>query len=321
MGKFRTLIAIVMVLVAFPVFAQDDATPEPAAVVFPGVFDQAVALFDAQDYEQAILRFSLFSLFNPTAGESYYATALSHLNLGDADAALADFDLALSIDQLPVSLEADIYRVRAGIYGQQERLDDAVTDYSAALDLIPDAQTYFRRALTYAGLNQLDNALADFNAALELDGQNPVLYVYRGYVYATTGQPQLAAEDYLTYINLIQSARTDGDALESGAAVMAQIEPGAVFAYPIEVKVGTYFSGIAISTDQNTTIDTIMVLLDETGKPLIGDDDSGNNGAALVLNYEIPNSGDYTLLVANSTGGGSGQIAVQMFLSDQPLTN
>lgn len=321
MGKFRILIAVIMLLAAVPVFAQAEPTPEPAAVVFPGIFDQAVALFDAQDYEQAILRFSLFSLFNPTAGESYYATALSHLNLGDAEAALVDFDLALSIDELPPDLEADIYRVRAGIYGQQQRLDEAVSDYTAALDLIPDAQTYFRRALSYAALEQLDNALADFDAALELDGQNPVLYVYRGYVYATSGQSQLAAEDYLTYINLIETERTDGAALESGAAVMAQIEPGAVFAYPLEVKVGTYFSGIAISTDENTPIDTVMVLLDETGKPLIGDDDSGNNGAALVLNYEIPNSGQYMLLIANSTGGGSGQIAVQMFLSDQPLTN
>ncbi len=320
MVNVRTLILICVLLLAVPVFAQE-ATPEPAAVAFPEVFDQGVALFDAQQFEQAILRFDLFLLFNPTAGETYYATALSHLNLGDQAAALADFENALAIDALPPDLEADIYRVRAGIYGQSERLDDAISDYSAALEIVPDAQTYFRRAMVYAALNQVDAALTDFDSALELDGQNPVLYVYRGYVYSTNGDTQLAAEDYLTYINLIQTQRNEAEALESGASVTAPLEPGLVYAFPISVKVGTYFSSIALSTDDAVTIDTLLVLVDEAGKPIVGDDDSGSNGAALVLNFEIPSDGDYTLLVANSTGGGSGQIAVQMFLSEEPLTN
>ena len=321
MSTIRTILALLIALMAVPVFGQEDATPQPAAVAFSEIFDQGVALFDAQQFEQAILRFDLFLLFNPTAGETYYATALSHLNLGDQAAALVDFENALAIDALPPNLEADIYRVRAGIYGQSERLDDAISDYSAALELVPDAQTYFRRAMVYTALNQVGAALTDFDSALELDGQNPVLYVYRGYVYSTNGDLELAAEDYSTYIDLIQTERTEGAPLVSGAAVTAQLAPGTVIAYPLSVKTGTYFSGVALSTDAATTIDTLMVLLDETGKPLIADDDSGNNGAALVLNFEIPSDGDYTLLVANSTGGGSGQIAVQMFLSEEPLTN
>lgn len=189
MVNVRTLILICVLLLAVPVFAQE-ATPEPAAVAFPEIFDQGVALFDAQQFEQAILRFDLFLLFNPTAGETYYATALSHLNLGDQAAALADFENALAIDALPPDLEADIYRVRAGIYGQSERLDDAISDYSAALEIVPDAQTYFRRAMVYAASNQVDAALTDFDSRAGIGwAESGVVCVSRLCIFHERGYP------------------------------------------------------------------------------------------------------------------------------------
>ncbi len=325
MAKYRILIGLMVMailLASIPALAQE-ATDEmiPVAVVIPEIYDRGVAHFDAGDFEQALLDFNLFLLFNPTSSQGYYVMALSYINLEDVDNALENLDRALAIQPIVPELEAELHRVRAGIYGRQNELDNALTDLSAALDLAPDADTYFRRAMVYAALEDVDNALADFDSALELDDSNLALYVYRAYVYSTVGDLHSAAEDYYTFVGLIESDRTEGEALESGGVQVAELAPGIVLSYPVSVKADTYFSGIAVSADGTTPIDTLLILLDEDGLPLTADDDSGGNGIAFVQNFVIPTTGDYTVIVANSLRGGSGFVATQIYLTEEPFTN
>lgn len=320
MRNFRVWMIVIVLLAALPAAAQE-ATPVPPVVAVPEVFERGVALFDAGEYERAILQFNLFLLFNPTSGNAYYASALSNLNLDDADAALQDLDLALSIEPLPDDLTVDLYRVRASLHGQQQRLDEAISDYSAALDLAPDAETFFRRAMVYAAQDAFPDALADFDSALALDAENPVLYVYRALVSSVAGDMAQAAADYYTFVGLIETSRVEGQPIESGGVLTGRLEQGIVYAFPVSVKAGTYFSAVAVSTDQDAPIDTLIVLLDESGTPVAADDDGGNSGVALLQNFVLPSEGDYTLIVANSLGGGSGEIAVQVYLTDEPLSN
>ena len=49
-----------------------------------------------------------------------------------------------------------------------------------------------------------------------------------------------------------------------------------------------------------------MVLVDATGTPLAGDDDSGGSVNALILNYVLPADGQYSLVVGHSLGGFTG---------------
>lgn len=83
------------------------------------------------------------------------------------DRAIADFEAALAID---VST-AEAYLNRGNSRFYQGRLNDAVTDYSRAIDLKIDrlAIAHYDRAIAFASLGKFAEAKADLEAALAID--------------------------------------------------------------------------------------------------------------------------------------------------------
>ena len=86
--------------------------------------------------------------------------------LGNTDAALADYSAALELDP---ELTA-VHTGRGRIHQQEEDFTAAVADYTRAIELEPGrAMAYLDRANAYSSQGDYKSALADYNRALEID--------------------------------------------------------------------------------------------------------------------------------------------------------
>src|SRR5690606_21795338 len=128
-----------------------------------------------------------------------------------------------------------------------------------------------------------------------------------------------AAADYLTFINLIEQQSVEGRALEPGQFVTGQMAQGIVIRLPVVAEAGQFLSAVATSARQDVELDALIVIIDPDGEPVAGDDDSGGGGTALIRNYEIPVDGTYMLLVTHSLGQSSGEVAIGIELTDEPI--
>jgi tetratricopeptide (TPR) repeat protein len=87
---------------------------------------------------------------------------------------------------------------RARIYEASGKYEEALTDANRALALgdarQPLALTV--RGSLYVDLNRYDDAVADFSKAIELDPTQGVVYVLRGVVYLLLNRPSEADRDF-----------------------------------------------------------------------------------------------------------------------------
>jgi tetratricopeptide (TPR) repeat protein len=317
----RTMLVLLtlFVLSALPAAAQEAPTDEPLpAVIAPEIYGRAIDALNAEDFERALLDFSLFILLNPTYSRAYYGRAVIYLQAEDEDNALLDLERALATQPDSPELGAAIHATRAQIYVGRDQLDEALADYSESIALAPSIENLFSRALIYLNQQEFEQSLADLDAALELEAENPVLYVYHGLVNTLREDRQAAAGDYLRFIRLIETESVDGEKIDSGQILPAQLDRGVVISYPFEAREGQLLNAVAAPAVQGEQVDPLLVIVDEDGNPVIADDDSGRDNAALVLDFAIPADGGYTLIVSHSLGGFTGSIAVGIELRDAP---
>ena len=88
------------------------------------------------------------------------------------------------------------YRNRANYRRDQGRIDEALTDYNAAIALKPDAALYNSRAKLYFNQQKYQEAMSDYNKAIALDSSAGEYFINRGAVYALTGNFQPALQDF-----------------------------------------------------------------------------------------------------------------------------
>eukprot|EP01123_Difflugia_compressa_P010919 TRINITY_DN4135_c0_g1_i1.p1 TRINITY_DN4135_c0_g1~~TRINITY_DN4135_c0_g1_i1.p1 ORF type:complete len:489 (-),score=111.29 TRINITY_DN4135_c0_g1_i1:210-1676(-) len=80
--------------------------------------------------------------------------------------------------------------------------DEAIVNYSKAIDLSPSAIYYANRAACYAAQNLIDKSLQDCNKAIELDGTYAKGYFRRGSAYFALGKLMEAEMDFNKVIQL-----------------------------------------------------------------------------------------------------------------------
>ena len=114
------------------------------------------------------------------------------------DDAIADYTTAIQI-----SHSSQDYRGRAWSYFRKGMLNEARTDINMAIRLDPQ-QEFSRTVRGYvnSALGSHDAAIADFSKAVTLGSKTPLTYVGRGAVYAALGKKDLAIADLRRALSL-----------------------------------------------------------------------------------------------------------------------
>ncbi|MDZ4767104.1 MAG: tetratricopeptide repeat protein [Chloroflexota bacterium] len=323
MRKFSLVLFLILSL-ASAAFAQDAPTggtdadaEQPSPILGADVFDRAAAALSAGDYDQAAFEYTLLILLNPTFSQAYYGRALSDASQGNFERALPDIERALTTAPASPIYREGVYTLRAEIFRQQGDLAGAIADFGAIIDFNPSADAYAQRALLQLGQRDYQGAADDLTEAIALDDSIAVLYAYRAFAFGQIegASPADAAIDWMQFLALIETETLDYDVQRPGELKIVTLGEGVIHRIPFEGMAGQTFSGAA-SGAQDSQSDPVLVLLAPDGTPLIADDDSGGGTTALILGYELPVDGNYTLIVSHSLGEATGDVGVQFELAE-----
>lgn len=136
---------------------------------------------------------------HPDLFKAYHNRALGYWKTGRHDDAIQDYSKAIQLNAREFSLLYD----RATLFLMKRRYDDAIKDYDAALALKPtDAGAYLNRGAAYADKGQFDRAIKDVTKAIEINPRDARAYYNRGVSYVKTGQAERAISDFGKAIDL-----------------------------------------------------------------------------------------------------------------------
>ena len=120
------------------------------------------------------------------------SAGVSHLQQGEYDQAIRDFDRAIALQ--PGLVVA--WRNRGQAHKAKGDYDRALADYEQAIVFAPsDARLYNERGVAYAGMSDFNNAIADFNRAIALKPDQEVAIKNRGRINFVLGNFAQAAAD------------------------------------------------------------------------------------------------------------------------------
>lgn len=91
---------------------------------------------------------------------------------------------------------AAAYTYRGIAYYNGNRYDDAIVDYTKALELAPSAEGYYNRALCYEKKGDLAHALKDYDKGVALDSSFLPNIYNRGLIHLKQGKEKAAIDDF-----------------------------------------------------------------------------------------------------------------------------
>ncbi len=114
----------------------------------------------------------------------------------DWNKAVELFHKATEMDRKWAPNLAAVLQQRGVAYMSQQKLPEAVADFSEALQINPrDAGIHERRAYVEMKLNDFDKALADYSEAIKINPREIRYYLLRSYIYETKGDVKNSMAD------------------------------------------------------------------------------------------------------------------------------
>jgi tetratricopeptide (TPR) repeat protein len=127
---------------------------------------------------------------------------------GKTDLAIAQYEKGIALKESAPESAAYCYSNRAGIYAEQDKLDEALNDYAIATELDPaNANRYYERAQFFQDyMRDFNNAFLDFSRAIELDPKSTTFWYSRGSLFFyEMNDDKKAIEDFNQVLNLDSS--------------------------------------------------------------------------------------------------------------------
>jgi tetratricopeptide (TPR) repeat protein len=160
--------------------------------------NRALAFLAKGDKERALDDFNTAVKLALKRAQPFYYRGVFY-GQANVDAALRDFDMALSIDPKLASA----LRQRAIIYLSQKNLDGALADFSEAVRLQPKtAALWSDRGHLRILVGDYDGALKDEAEAIRLDPKLARAYFLRGAAFGDMGDSANAVSDIRTAVDL-----------------------------------------------------------------------------------------------------------------------
>ena len=103
-----------------------------------------------------------------------------------------------------------IYNNRGLVYKDLRQFDNAMADFSKAIELQPDNSIYANRGDIYIAINEYEKAVEEYSIAISKDSKNWVYYYTRGNGYTRLNKKAEAIADYETALSLTNDAAWKG---------------------------------------------------------------------------------------------------------------
>jgi len=257
---------------------------------FPSAFDDINTAFDLAGFS-AIKQAVIYD----GRGQVYFME-------GSAELSLQDFSRAIELD----SGTPDYWLNRATWYQVARDWDNALADYQQYAMLRPDdSEAYLNIARVYLVLDDLNATIEALNSAIEINPYDPELYIFRGSINLQNKQVAAAAVDYSNWMQIINVNIVEQDLLvDKTAELDLTMSYGTVHHVSFNANSGDRLGVVAKSTG----VDSLVVLLDPNGKPIMADDDGGQGLNAFIIDFALPDDGTYTLWIGHARGGWNGRI-------------
>lgn len=205
--KFLWLIICLLLLGAGRLAAQtgaEECPPLPLGLT-GGPFSYYVGVADnyasRQRSGEAIAAYTCAINAAPDYAPAYARRGLAHTALGNDEAAVADFNQAIELDEtlLETYINRGIFYTRAGNYAL------AIGDFTLAATLNPaSTRALQNRAMVHAIEKNFDLALADLEQAIALAPDDPAPYAARAAIYSA-----FALQDYQRFLEASGSPRAN----------------------------------------------------------------------------------------------------------------
>ena len=247
------------------------------------------------------------------AAESYTVLAQFYALTGEPSQALESYGDA--IDAAAPDEQADYYYQRAQYRSQIGELEAAVADFTAAIEQDPDnPDYYYGRAFAYFDLGEVEMALEDDTQVIELAPDFANGYLNRGFHYYSVRAFQPASTDYLTWIEKLDGERVELDPLEDNEDEFElSMDTGTAYYLPFTAPQAGAIDVRAYSPRGG--VDPVVLILDADGEPFMVDDDGGFGLSAVLDGYNLPGEGQYTLVISHAGGGSVGDVTVEVEVS------
>jgi len=160
---------------------------------------QARALLVKMGREQEVIKLANQVLAIRQSAEAYFYRAYAKLNLGDKQAAIADYSQAIAINPK----DATAYYNRGVAKSALGDMQSAIADYTQAIAINPKlAAAYNNRGGAKSALGDKQGAIADCDQAIAINPQYADAYYNRGVAKSALGDKQAAIADYSQAINI-----------------------------------------------------------------------------------------------------------------------
>lgn len=183
-GRNRIIVlVVVLIILAAVAGALTYSYIRSAAERAEAKYQEGLRLMSPVSYADAIARFDLALAIRPTLPLAYLERGLAKRYLNRLDEALTDLTRALDLD--PGLNRA--YSGRAYIYRERGDFPRAIAEFTRSIQSLPNVEAYYERGQCYATLGENRNALADFDQAIELMRDAPHVYRARSFLKKKLG--------------------------------------------------------------------------------------------------------------------------------------
>jgi Flp pilus assembly protein TadD len=157
------------------------------------------AHLQAGDMDKAVAEFEAAIQADPTLTEAHFRLGNAYAEQGQLDKAAEEFKAVVGLD----ASDADAHSNLGVVYYQKGQLDEAVSEFQAALDINPDdAEAHYLLGAAYVQMGRMDEAVKEFNTALEYNAELPEAYFGLGTVYKLQGNVEEAIKAFERFLEL-----------------------------------------------------------------------------------------------------------------------
>ncbi len=157
------------------------------------IYNKGNAHLNAGEFDRAIEDYDQAIKLDPNFARAFNNRGAMYERKGEFDRAIQDFDKAIALN--PEYAEA--FNNRGLAYHKKGESDRAIQDFDRAIKLKPNfARAFGNRGLAYYDKDEFDRAIQDFNQAIKLKPEFAGAFNNRGLAYRKLGKEKEAIKDF-----------------------------------------------------------------------------------------------------------------------------